>query len=104
VAIVRTVADIQAHCSWLIERGRQDEPAELFLPRLERQRRKANKEQHRRVVFECDPITYAAWHEMRERYWTLLPNKVIALDVMVQILNQVSDAAIVALGEEDKPF
>jgi hypothetical protein len=101
---MRTVNDCLAHCTWLIEKGRGEEAAKLFLPRLEAQRRRANKEHKRRIIFEADEQGYAEWHIMRERLYQLIPNKTIALHVMVDLLQKVPDEMYKQLAEEEIPF
>jgi len=43
-----------------------DEP--IVLTRKEAQRRRANKEQRKRVIFDADPQGYAEFHAMREAW------------------------------------
>lgn len=97
---MRTVADVKAHCQFLIEKGHSNEPAELFLPRKEAQRRRVNKEKHRRIVFEVDEQGYSEWHAEKERWLSLIPNKTIMLHAMVAVLGAVQQDTIRALGGE----
>lgn len=96
-----TVQDALTHCRWLIEKGRGEEKAVLYLPRVEAQRRKVNKDQHRRVVFVTEPEVYAEWHGQRDRFTELCGgNPQFAYRVMLKILGAVSEAAIQGLYEE----
>lgn len=98
---METVNDCLEHIKWLIDKGRGSEPAKIYLPRLEAQRRKVNREQHRRVVFVTDPITYGEWHGQKDRWVELCGgNPTIAYPLMLKVLAAVSDEAIRGLAEE----
>ena len=96
--------DVQAvfeHCKFLISKGRASEPAKLFMPKVEAQRKRANKEKHKRVVFVTDEITYGEWHGERDRWIELCKgNPTLAYPLMVRVLKAISDEAIQALAEE----
>ncbi len=96
-----TVNDILVHAKWLVSKGRGEEKAVLYLPRVEAQRRRVNKEQHRRVVFACDPLTYAEWHAQRDRWIELCEsNPTLAYPLMCKVLAAISDEAIRGLLDE----
>ena len=98
-----TVADCLEHARWLVEKGRGNEPAKLIMPKVEAQRRKANKEERTRVQFDETPEGYADWWKQIDRYRTLVGNPVLASHIMVEILGMVSDEAIQARAGEDTP-
>src|SRR5262245_48271999 len=98
---MQTVKDVLEHAKFLIDKGRGDEPASLFLPRIVAQRRKANREGYRRFIIQVDEQTYADLHSQRERYLQLCgTNPPIAYAVMLRILAAVSDEAIQNLAKE----
>lgn len=98
---MQTVKDVAEHVKFLLEKGRGDEPASLFLPRVVAQRRKANREGYRRFIIQVDEQTYSDLHAQRERYLALCnSNPPIAYAVMLRILGAVSDEAIQGLAQE----
>lgn len=101
---METVKDVLEHCKFLIGKGRGDEPGKLYMPRIEAQRRKANKEQHKRIVFVTnDPQLYSDWHAQKDRYVTLCySNPNLAFPVMLQILAAVADETIVGLANAEQ--
>jgi len=97
------VKDVFEHCKWLIEKGRGEEPGKLFMPKVEAQRRKQNKEQSKRVVFVTEPETYSAWHTQKDRYVEICGgNPSIAYQVMLQILGAISTEAIEAMYRDEQ--
>ena len=100
---METVKDAMAHAKWLIEHGRGDEPCKLFLPKIEAQRRKENKEGYRRFVIQVDETLYKQFHEMKDRYITLcFNNPSLAYPVMLQILAAVSDDVIQGMASAEQ--
>jgi hypothetical protein len=98
---METVADVLEHCKFLVSKGRGAEPGKLFMPKVEAQRRRVNKEHHKRVVFVTDPITYSQWHEQRDRWIELCHgNPTLAYPLMCRVLATVSDEAIKNLCDE----
>jgi hypothetical protein len=96
------VLDALEHCKFLIEKGRGDEAAKLVLPRLEAQKRRANKEKRTRVQFDCDPQTYADFHGERSRYIEACGNNVpIAHAIIIRLLKQLPSESIARLAQED---
>jgi hypothetical protein len=95
-----SVRDAYEHAKWLIDKGRADEPAVLYLPRAEAQRRKENKEKSCRVVFVCTPETKSEFETQRDRYITICINKEIAFTVMCEVLATPSDEAIRERAEQ----
>jgi|SRR5215472_17633551 len=93
-----TVLECLAHAQWLASKGRGNEPAKLVLPKLEAQRRRANKEQLTRVQWDEDPQGYKDWWEQISRYRDLVGNNTLASHVMVEILKAVADKTIKDLG------
>lgn len=98
---METVKDVLEHCKFLVSKGRSMEPAKLFMPKVEAQRRKENKEQARRVVFVVDPQGYSDWHEAKD-IWIENSggNPVIAYQNMCRVLKSVSPETIRAMVEE----
>lgn len=96
------VAAALEHCKWLISKGRGAEPAKLVLPRLEAQKRRANKEKRTRVQFDCDPQMYADWHAMTERYIDACRGHVpIARAIQLRLLQQLESSSITKLYESE---
>ena len=75
-----------------------DEP--IVLPKREAKRRAANKEKRTRVVFECTPEQFAAFHTQLKRYRELVGNVTMAMDIINGYLAHPSDEQIVAVAEE----
>lgn len=94
------VAEVLKQCQWLISKGRAGEAAKLVLPRIEAQRRRANKEKRCRVSFDCDPQIYSDFHAQRSRYVDIAGNVAIAHALMVRCLAQLSDELIRTLSED----
>lgn len=95
------VAEVLKQCEWLISKGRSGEAAKLVLPRIEAQRRKANKEKRCRVAFDCDPQIYSDFHAQRTRYVEACGGQVaIAHALMVRCLAQLSNELIKTLAED----
>jgi|SRR5882762_10538206 len=100
---METVNDVLEHCKFLISKGRGAEPGKLFMPKVEAQRRKANKEQAKRVVFVTDPDTYSAWHTQKDRYVEICGgNPSLAYQIMLNILGAISNEAIEALYRDEQ--
>lgn len=98
---MQTVKDVLEHAKWLIEKGRGEEPASLFLPRVTAQRRRVNREGYRRFIIQVDEQLYSDLHGQRERYLQLCNgNPPIAYAIMLRILGAVSDEAIQGLAQE----
>lgn len=102
---METVADVLAHCKWLVEHGRGAEPGKLFMPKVEAQRRKDNKEGYKRVVFQVDEQLYRDWAEQKDRYVTACGGNVpIAFALMLRLLQQLETSSIVKLAEDQDKF
>jgi hypothetical protein len=98
------VEECLAHCKFLIEKGRGSEPAKLVLPRLEAQRRKANKEGKTRLVKDLHTAeAYQAWHTQFDRWVTICVDPNIAYALMVKVLAYVPDENIKRLAADDVP-
>lgn len=99
---METVNDVLQHCQWLVSKGRGAEPGKLFMPKVEAQRRKENKEGYRRVVFQVDEQLYRDWHAQKDRYIEAVGgNPTIAYAIMLRLLAQLSDDSIRRLAEDD---
>ena len=96
-----TVLDALEHCKFLLSKGRGDEPAVLYLPRVQAQKRRENKDKRTRVQFDCDPETYAEFHEQRSRYIEACGGYVpIAHQIMIRLLAQLPSESIKRLAED----
>jgi hypothetical protein len=97
------VLDALEHCKFLISKGRGDEAAKLVLPRLEAQKRKANKEGKTRLVKDLHTAeAYQAWHTQFDRWVTICVDPNIAYKLMVELLASMPDASIKRLAESDQ--
>ena len=100
---METVADVLEHCKFLVSKGRSMEPAKLFMPKVEAQRRKENKEGYRRVVFQVDEQLYRDWHEQKDRYVEAAGGNVpIAYAIMLRLLAQLPTDAIQKLASDEQ--
>lgn len=70
-----------------------------MLPKLEAQRRRANREGRTRVQFDCDAQIYSDFHAQLQRYRELCGNVSVAHGVLVDVLANVSDDLIRKLAE-----
>jgi hypothetical protein len=99
---VPNVEECLAHCQFLISKGRGAEAAKLVLPRLEAQRRKANKEGKTRLVKDLhNAEAYADWHKEFDRYVTICVDPNVAYSIMLRLLQQLPDDSIKRLSEDD---
>lgn len=97
-----TVLDALEHAKFLISKGRGSEPCVLYLPKIEAQKRRVNKEKRHRVVFECDEQTYSDFHAERSRYIDACGGHVpIAHAVMIRLLRQLPSDSITRLSEDE---
>lgn len=70
------------------------------MPRVETQRRKANKEGYKRVIFQVDEQLYRDWHEQKDRYVEACGGNVpVAFAIMLRLLQQLETSSIVKLYE-----
>ena len=73
------------------------------MPKVEAQRRKANKEGHKRVVFVTDTETYKEWHTQKDRWIELCGgNPTLTYPIMCRVLAAISDESIKNLYEEGR--
>ncbi len=101
--VAKPLEELQNDIKWLIEHGRGQEKGIIYMPKVEAQRRRENKEGHRRVVFVTDPDTYKLWHAERDRWIELCDdNPTIAYPLMCSVLQRISDEAIRGLVEAGK--
>lgn len=75
-----------------------DEP--IVLPKREAKRRAANKEKRTRVVFECTPEQFAAFHAQLKRYRELVKNVTVAQDILIAYIAHPTDEEIQRVAEE----
>jgi len=75
-----------------------DEP--IVLPKREAKRRAANKEKRTRVVFECTPEQFAAFHAQLKRYRELVGNVTMAMDILIGFLAHPPDEQIREVADE----
>lgn len=91
------------HCKFLISKGRGSESAKLILPKLEAQRRKANKEGKTRLVKDLhNAEAYKEWHTQFDRYVTICVDPNIAYSIMLRLLQQLPDSSIKRLAEPEE--
>lgn len=95
-----TVKDALEHAKWLVDKGRGEEPAVLYLPRLEAQKRKENKEKRKRIIWDVDEETYKALNIQRDRWIEIAVNKTLAVSLMCEVLAAVPEATIRRLLED----
>jgi hypothetical protein len=86
-----TVSDVLEHAKFLIGKGRGDEPAVLYLPKIEAQKRKANREKRKRIVWDVDEVTYSRFNAERDRWIAVCVNKTVAVSLMCDVLAAVSE-------------
>ena len=99
------VLDAFEHAKFLIEKGRGQEPAKLVLPRLEAQRRKANKEGRTRLVRDLHSAeAYSDWNAEFSRYVEAAGDPNMAYSIMLRLLQQLPDSSIKKLAEDDQPI
>jgi hypothetical protein len=90
------------HCKFLISKGRGSESAKLILPKLEAQKRKANKEGKTRLVKDLhNAQAYADWHKEFDRYVTICVDPNIAYALMLRLLQQLPDSSIKRLAQDE---
>jgi hypothetical protein len=98
-----TVADCLEHAKFLVSKGRGMEAAKLVLPRLEAQKRKANKEGKTRLVKDLhNAQAYADWHKEFDRYVTAAVDPNVAYSIMLRLLQQLPTSSITKLAD-DRP-
>lgn len=92
---------VLAHAKFLISKGRGHESAKMILPRIEAQRRKANKEGKTRLVKDLhNAQAYADWHKEFDRYVSAAVDPNIAYSIMLRLLQQLPDESIKRLAED----
>jgi hypothetical protein len=94
------VEECLAHCQFLISKGRGQEAAVLYLPRLEAQRRKANREKRKRIVWDVDEVTYSRFNAERDRWMQVCVNKTATISLMCDVLAAVPEGTIRSLLEQ----
>ena len=94
-----TVTDVLEHAKFLIGKGRGDEPAVLYLPKIEAQKRKANREKRKRIVWDVDEVTYSRFNAERDRWIAVCVNKTVAVSLMCDVLAAVSEETMRRLLE-----
>ena len=99
---METVAEVKAHCEWLIAHGRAGEAAKLFMPKVENQRRRANKEGYHRFTIEVGSM-YGEFHAMKDRLITLcFNNPPLAYAILLDLIKAVPDEIIVGMAQGDQ--
>lgn len=94
-----TVQDVLTQAKFLIGKGRGDEPAVLYLPKIEAQKRKANREKRKRIVWDVDEVTYSRFNAERDRWVSVCVNKTVAVSLMCDVLAAVSEETMRRLLE-----
>jgi hypothetical protein len=90
---------VLAQVKFLIEKGRGTEPAVLYMPRVEAQRRKANREKRKRIIWDVDEVTYSRFNAERDRWMQICVNKTVTVSLMCDILAAVPEETIQRLLE-----
>lgn len=95
------VAEVLKQCQWLISKGRAGEAAKLVLPRIEAQRRRANKEGRTRLVRDLHSAeAYSEWNAEFSRYVEATGDPNVAYSIMLRLLKQLPTSSITALAED----
>src|SRR6266480_2264181 len=94
-----TVLDALAHCQFLISKGRGTEPAVLYLPKIEAQKRKENREKRKRIIWDVDEETYKRFNAERDRWIDICVNKTVAVSLMCDVLAAVKEDTVRRLLE-----
>jgi hypothetical protein len=90
------------HAKFLISKGRGHESAKLILPKVEAQKRKANKEGKTRLVKDLhNAQAYADWHKEFDRYVTIAVDPNVAYSIMLRLLQQLPDSSIKRLAQDE---
>jgi len=87
------------HCKFLISKGRGNEAAVLYLPRIEAQKRKANREKRKRIIWDVDEASYSRFNAERDRWIGVCVNKTVAVSLMCDVLAAVSEETMRRLLE-----
>ena len=96
------VLDCLEHAKFLVSKGRGMEAAKLVLPRLEAQRRKANKEGRTRLVRDLHSAeAYSEWNAEFSRYVEAAGDPNIGYQIMLRLLQQLPTDSIVRLAKDD---
>src|SRR5215475_7164370 len=96
-----TVAECLVHAQWLVSKGRGGEAAKLVLPRLEAQRRRANKEGRTRLVRDLHSAeAYSDWNAEFSRYVEAAGDPNVAYSIMLRLLQQLPTSSISKLAED----
>jgi hypothetical protein len=96
------VPDVNAaleHCKFLISKGRGSEAAVLYLPRIEAQKRKANREKRKRIIWDVDEASYSRFNAERDRWIGVCVNKTVAVSLMCDVLAAVPEETMRKLLE-----
>jgi len=99
------VLAVLEHCKFLISKGRGNEAAVLYLPKIEAQKRKANREKRKRIIWDVDEASYSRFNAERDRWIGVCVNKTVAVSLMVDVLAAVPGNTIRKLleaGSEEK--
>lgn len=95
-----TVLDVLAQCQFLIGKGRETEPAVLYLPKVEAQKRKENREKRKRIIWDVDEETYKRFNAERDRWMEVCVNKTVTVSLMCDVLGAVKEETMRNLLEE----
>jgi hypothetical protein len=94
-----SVLDVLAQAKFLIEKGRGEEPAVLYLPKVEAQKRRANREKRKRIVWDVDETTYSRFNAERDRWMGVCVNKTVTVSLMCDVLAAVPEETMRKLLE-----
>jgi hypothetical protein len=94
-----TVKDALTQVKFLIEKGMENEPAVLYMPRVEARKRKSNLEKRKRIIWDVDEANYSRFNAERDRWIGIAVNKTVAVSLMVDVLAAVPEETIRKLLE-----
>lgn len=93
---------VLAHAKFLVSKGRGHEAAKMILPRIEAQRRRANKEGRTRLVRDLHSAeAYSDWNAEFSRYVEAAGDPNVAYSIMIRLLQQLPTESITRLAQDD---
>jgi hypothetical protein len=99
-----TVDAVFERCVFLRGKGRGSEKALLILPEVEAKKRVENsgpKPKTRFIMETDDPEMYSRFNAQKDRWFRLIPNKSVAVDMLCRMWEEPTDGVIQAFGEDD---
>jgi hypothetical protein len=99
-----TVDAVYERCKFLRGKGRGQEKALLVLPEQLAKERIENAGPRPKTRFQIetdDPAMYSRMNAQKDRWFRLIPNKSVAVDLLARMWEEPSDEAIIAFGEDE---